>query len=145
MRYLILLGLFGCGYKQTSETYIDPAFSSYIKTFNDKGGPHVAFSIVFATLNVTNELGVCIRYAPNDPKNTIEIDKIYWAVLSELSREQLILHELGHCVLGLNHDSTLITLGAYTNVPKSIMYPYEFGYAPYYNDYRSYYISELIH
>lgn len=40
-------------------------------------------------------------------QNYIGIDPVYWSKnsLSEIEKQQLLLHELGHCVLGRLHDS----------------------------------------
>jgi hypothetical protein len=49
----------------------------------------------------------------------ITIDKDLWNSISELSRERLIFHELGHCVLNRVH-SNITEDGR----PISLMYPY---------------------
>lgn len=71
----------------------------------------------------------------------ISINKAYWSDASHTSRELLIFHELGHCVLNLEHDDSWITLnGVY--IPKSIMNSYLFS-EYLYDTFREYYMLEL--
>ena len=44
--------------------------------------------------------GVCLRI-PNNPQ--IVIDASFWSIYDDLEKEQLILHELAHCALGIDH------------------------------------------
>jgi hypothetical protein len=81
-------------------------------------------------------VGVCISYT-NGHKE-VQIDPDSWFNFDENYKEELIFHELGHCILGREHDTSYIDE---YRVPKSIMYPYIFGYA--YNEYKSYYMDEL--
>lgn len=48
--------------------------------------------------------GRCIRLSEQNPK--IEINQTYWDSASEMEREYLLFHELGHCVLGRKHDDS---------------------------------------
>jgi hypothetical protein len=50
-------------------------------------------------------VGVC-HY--DSESRSVEVDPSYWDGISEFQREALIFHELGHCVLNLEHDSTLL-------------------------------------
>jgi len=50
----------------------------------------------------TSVLGQCFRNVDR-PKKGI-VDRDYWEDASELEREFLIFHELGHCFLNLEHD-----------------------------------------
>jgi hypothetical protein len=45
-------------------------------------------------------VGVC-HFAPDS--RIVNVDPSYWAMISEYQREALIFHELGHCVLNLEH------------------------------------------
>jgi hypothetical protein len=48
-----------------------------------------------------NVAGVC-HYSSNSP-NVITIDQSFWNQSSEYSKEMVVFHELGHCVLGKGH------------------------------------------
>lgn len=88
--------------------------------------------------------GRCHRYSPNDPKNWIEFDEDYWNTLTYYGKEELVFHELGHCVYGLEHDERRGNVGIYSEVPLSIMYPVHFGSMNYYKENTNYYYKELL-
>lgn len=100
----------------------------------------VTVSIYFTNIADEDTAGVChirgnYRY--------IEIDEPYWNEITRNGQEWIVMHELGHCQLGLDHNETIGTVGAWSNVPVSIMYPVVFGDEPYYQDNRAYYLQEL--
>lgn len=68
----------------------------------------------------------------------VQINYHYWLRLSIAGREELIFHELGHCVLNRAHNDTLDGNG----VPVSIMNSTHLGQAKYLAQYSSY-IQEL--
>jgi len=49
-----------------------------------------------------NIMGYC------HPDGTIELSTIMWKTLTPPGRELLVFHELGHCVLGLDHTRELL-------------------------------------
>jgi hypothetical protein len=55
--------------------------------------------IAFRNLN-KNQIGVCYPAFGH-----IEIDLRYWKKATHAQREELLLHELGHCVLDLDHSN----------------------------------------
>lgn len=67
----------------------------------------------------------------------VEISRNAWNRFSDESREQLIFHELGHCLLGRHHTSDI-----WNNIPKSIMNPIQFSDWVYVPN-RVYYLNEL--
>lgn len=70
-------------------------------------------------------VGQCNYYYPplsNINRNVI-IDKEYWEAATITTRQQLMYHELGHCLLNLGHDSTFL----YGDKPTSIMSPIIFA------------------
>lgn len=72
----------------------------------------------------------------------VQISSDEWPNLGTVQRQALLHHELGHCVLWLQHDPTWITTPDDDYIPKSIMYPYiesEEVYVKYWN----YYVYEL--
>lgn len=63
-----------------------------------------------------NAIGYCII---SGSSRIVIINRGYWNVASEIERELLIFHELGHCILNMEHDETVRPDGT----PASIMYP----------------------
>lgn len=58
-------------------------------------------SIKFTDLSKPN-VGLCSISEGEQPE--IYIDRKYWARTDETMHEQLIFHEMGHCILHKNHD-----------------------------------------
>jgi hypothetical protein len=69
----------------------------------------------------------------------ILIEKGYWNQLNDYGREELVFHELGHCVFNRGHDNSTYQDGC----PASIMNEYVFGESQCYIDYRDDLITEL--
>lgn len=87
----------------------------------------------------TRTLGVCYGFRMPTWIRSIKIDVDFWKEASYYEKEATVFHELGHCVLDLNHTNEM--QGEYIFVrPKSLMYPYSFGL---YKDFREEYINEL--
>lgn len=84
---------------------IDESAMPYVMEFEHtfKTSTVVAISINddFA-FNNEKEIGHC-SYGAGKPK-AIHIRKSWWDKSGELDREQLIFHEMGHCVFGLAHS-----------------------------------------
>lgn len=95
----------------------DKAFLSYIQDFESLYGK-VKSPIIFANLD-SRKVGLCTKYS--NGYNEIKIDVNFWIRASEAAKNQLILHELGHCELNRGHDDTSIN-----NCPKSAMRSYTF-------------------
>jgi hypothetical protein len=60
--------------------------------------------------------------------------------MEDADREELIFHEMGHCVLGRAHKSIKTAEG----IPASIMHPYRISNSVY-KEYRDQYLNELFH
>ena len=127
----------------TAPIYIDPGVHSQVELFETLYHIPVNMTIKFVP-DLGPYAGVCHSYGKNDSRNWIEIDADYWSQITDAGKDQLILHELGHCVLGLEHRTERGQVGAYFDVPLSIMYPVHFGDNPYYSDNLEYYYQELI-
>lgn len=65
----------------------------------------------------------------------------YWLTFNDEKREQLILHELGHCVLRRIHDDSCVGEEVGPCNKRSLMHPY-LGMTDWANN-REYYIEEL--
>lgn len=134
----LMLLLSACGPKERGA--IDPAFDSYVQDFEMKVGmPVTGVDIVFAPTEYP-AIGVCYQYSSGN--NKIHVDPKKWASMDGYGREQLMYHELGHCVLGQGHNNAEIKLGRWT-VEGSIMNSYWFGNSWYYIKYNSQYKQAL--
>jgi hypothetical protein len=99
-----------------------------------------------ATLNGTTILGICTRYW-GSPALDITLNQIYWEAWDGQGRnsemEQLLFHELAHCLLLRGHDlTTMPTDLAGISIPATIMNPYHLA-SRYYEGNYVHYIKEL--
>lgn len=114
--------------------YQDAAFSKHIKTFEQLSNKKVDTGIRFGKLP-KGTLGACYTLSGN-----VRIAKKTWHQLKPLVQEALIFHELGHCLLGREHQ-TNFTIRFSDGCPDSLMYPYLIRSC--YIKHRNYYIKEL--
>ncbi len=129
----------GCG----RQPIIDSALQPYVDRWNSIYEEKVTVDVVFGGKQAFqgNVVGMCL--------NTTEvvIDRDYWDRSLDQGREELVFHELGHCVLGLGHDRNEVIrvddIGNNQVLYRSIMYPATFGNTPMYNDNHSYYVDQL--
>lgn len=115
---------------------MDARVIRYVKSFERYYGKNIPnINIKFRDLP-GHTGGVCYTLTKK-----IEIDEPKWKNdKDEYSKEEVIFHELGHCVLNLGHDYH-IKRG--TRCPISIMYYKGASYKRCYRKYRPYYIMEL--
>jgi hypothetical protein len=127
---------------------VEKEFIPHIKTFEKACNKKVEIEIKFSTLNFfpIDAIGICFSpYLPSFIKRVILIDRDWWDNWNEYSGlgEELILHELGHCVLDRLHNEEVHSLVEKYQRPTSIMYPSIFGYWGWYESYREEYLKEL--
>lgn len=123
------------------ETVVESDIVPYVKRFEALYKKEVDIRITFNNLDYP-KVGVC--YTWTDGYRNIEIDTKQWKAMSDLGREEVIFHELGHCILGRGHDESKVDLGVFKQAPASIMYPYVFGDASVYREFKdSQYYKEL--
>lgn len=138
----MLNSILGCAQQQElhnniPEFKIDPEFQSYVNTFEKDMSTKVQINMTFYSQS-DSVVAICYSYDKKPELNYVEVDPIQWSYLDENGKEEVIFHELGHCLMGKDHDSMF--LEEY-NVPKSIMYPYVFSIA--YGVHKPYYVEEL--
>ncbi len=75
-------------------------FSPYVENFEDLFNMTTQTKVVFSDLS-DGLPARCLYEA-----HLIEINENLWASYSETTREALIIHELGHCELGLLHNDS---------------------------------------
>lgn len=49
-------------------------------------------------------IGACRRNDGEGVNRSVFFDKPYWVTATNLEKEYVVFHELGHCFLGLDHD-----------------------------------------
>lgn len=123
---------------------IDSAFAPYIQVFEEtsvKYGKPIKIDNLVMIFNTREEqyAGVCYKAGFYDFQNTplIEINEYAWKILSEEQKLNLILHELGHCILNRDH-----TTESKDGRPASLMYPSVFFPNIFFPNY-DYYMEEL--
>ncbi len=148
MKYLILslVLLTGCsGSLVKPGLHVNPEFIPHLEQFHKEAKANNRLIIIEnltikfdGKLNDTNILAECEHaYYP-----IISFRPSFWDNASEEDRENVMFHELGHCILNLDHDEERIRTINNESIAKSIMYPWPLD-GNVYLRYRSYYIIEL--
>lgn len=118
---IFALSLVSCG-KPTLDT---GQFQSYVDKFQTEaarfGHPITVNDLVILFDHLTGEeFGLCETGAGMTP--TIHLDEPGWNQADDATRESLLFHELGHCVLGQSHrNDTAAVDGSSGAIPTSIM------------------------
>lgn len=102
--------------------------------------------IVFDAATVYPILGKC---TVSTKGLSIKINPENWQYASKAEREQLMFHELGHCLMGLQHDNTVAKLYDYNSEidgfysgAANLMNAYAI-WGEWYEPNRTYYINKL--
>lgn len=72
---------------------------------------------LFKDISEDHVAGQC-SYSYNRPRQ-VTIDTPFWNRSSQLSREMIVFHELGHCVLNLDHDERSFPSGLCRSIMRS--------------------------
>jgi hypothetical protein len=72
---------------------------------------------LFTDIPADNVAGQC-SYSYNHPRQ-VTIDIPFWNRSNQLSREMIVFHELGHCVLNLDHDERSFPSGLCRSIMRS--------------------------
>jgi hypothetical protein len=123
MKYvLLLLLLTSCGPHLNIESKYQPYVDAFEKRAAMVGVPVKVTDLTILsvpTINRKDVIGNCSVPLYNFRSPTITISQEYWVNMDVYSREQLIFHEMGHCVLGRTHRSELNN-----HLHLSIMHPF---------------------
>jgi len=136
IKLLLLLLFSACGQRLELN-----GFDEYVKGFevesSSRGNKVTVTNLIIEFTTKLNQYtyGVCLLRSNDTPR--IQINKNVWFYLSDATREELMFHELGHCVLFRKHEESVNNGAAI-----SIMYPYILNDIFYSNN-RSYYLDEL--
>jgi hypothetical protein len=148
--FTFLFSLFGClpsnsGTTSTSST-IGTQFKSYVDKFISNGksfnrqlsANHLTIKFN-SSLSGTRTLAQCILN-PSSPSSyqRIEVNPTFWENVNIDSREYVLFHELGHCLLLRDHDDATIETSDGYSINKSIMSTYFSTSDDYVNNYSSY-------
>lgn len=145
-----LLTLIGCGVVDSLDNRwitsndIEPEFHSYVEEFKQNSQLGHTVKMIFGEIKEEDVIAYCYNYG-NLRKNYILVDRTRYNELTDLEKEEVVYHELGHCILFRDHDETILNgndYGLKYNLFKSIMYPYVFGGYKFKN-HESYYHTEL--
>lgn len=147
MKYLILiLAVLSCAacakpYEPPKqERDVAPELEPWVQSFEATYGVETDYIVQVADLAWPTQ-GLC---RISNGFKTVTVSTAYYSYYMNdyYAMEQLIYHELGHCSLGLDHNTTM-----YNGYPISIMYPYTFvsfpGWMNNYIVHRNDYINEL--
>lgn len=116
----------------------------YVQKFESYHGKKITFPVRFNKLE-GKAVGIC--YSWSDGQRLVEIDKEFFNRSTSDAIEQVVLHEMGHCVLDKGHEDRTTTFVDETKqYPKSIMRSYAFNEEELlvYKKYLDYYIKELL-
>lgn len=145
---LTALTVLGCQ-KETltiAESYIDEDLAPYFERFKEEGAARgvtvdyerANISAHLENIEAENVSGQCIH--SRDDVERLVIDIEFWRQATDMRKEFVIFHELGHCFLDRGHLETKLADGTCA----SIMHSGLSGCRNAYNSLtRSYYLDEL--
>lgn len=126
---------------------VDSEFIPFVQRFEARCGIQVKVSIIKVDFvsNVGGEwYAGCRNFGPHDPRNIIYVQGAYWDAAGDSGKEELLSHELGHCVLNRRHLPGLTILNGRPGSPISIMNPEPFGDIDnIFDNNKEYYYNEL--
>jgi len=134
------LVLIGCSNTQPSR-YVNSSsveLSVYVQDFENRYNLSVGLPVYIGDDLNANTVAVCRIWV--DGYREVQFNRLFYNQYKQdyYFMQQIIYHELGHCVFNLGHDETIEN-----NRPKSIMYPYAFGNTPEYKNNLYSYYNEL--
>lgn len=101
---------------------VDPELKPYLDSFYRLNYRYIDGSIMnHMTMGITSwplkngAVGTCTYYKLPDGGREIEISYAYWKTMTNEEKEQLVFHELAHCLCDLSHTHMR---GAYKNAEK---------------------------
>jgi hypothetical protein len=123
--------------------YVQPEFRDYLETFKKEGSARGVIldssnlTVVFKNLSHSSDLlGEC-----NVDYELVEIDETSWKAMSLYTQEQVLFHELGHCLLKRTAHTADGVLHRGKIIPVSLMAPKRNNL--YSQNSRDYYLDEL--
>ena len=127
---------------------VDAPFQDFVSNFeqasSEEGQALVINDLVvaFGSTPNLNETGVC-EYAENETPR-ITINQRIWNTLNDYDKQEVMFHELGHCVLKrLHQNGEMMAYNNTVRIAESIMYPYRIS-GTIYRDNIVHYHNELV-
>ena len=121
---LLLLSVYLFSCFGGTEAGIDPELREYVDRFNEEAkARNLDFEIRIAEIDVNlaeifsnGVLGQCLN--TEEGVDAVQIDRSYWEspTTTDLDKEFVIFHELGHCVLERSHINTPDGSGTCTSI-----------------------------
>lgn len=141
-RFVAILTLLCVSCAQMRVVKVDSGLQDFVQRFETAGNIQVDSLVVkFGDTGAPQSNGEqIVGYCQLSPGlvPTVVISTEYFNEIADAQREELIFHELGHCVLDRGHTATALGDGC----PSSIMDPYTLD--PYcYSEHYEYYKEEL--
>lgn len=146
---ILLLTLISC--KQPTYVNvrnINPEFIDIVELIEEDLGITVDYEIEFSTTGELDSktLGVCSK--EHNGKKSVQINIDTWDNLNDSIREILLIHEIGHCTLDIEHThEDKVDLGAPIDCPSDLMVKYMFNSflaEVCYENNRDYYLDMMI-
>ena len=126
---------------------VDAPFQEFVNNFEqaaaDENGSLVINDLIvrFGSTPNLNETGVC-EWAENETPR-ITLNQRIWSTLNDYDRQEVMFHELGHCVLKRVHQtSEILGYSGTVQIAESVMYPYRIS-GTIYRDNIEHYHEEL--
>lgn len=139
----LVISLSACGKKENPHVAIESQFASYVNNFQVRSQEQ-GRGVVIDNLEVSmvptldklgsNVVGVCYRNVDGSGTPRVEISEEYWIRMDTDAREELMFHELGHCVITRGHRGSVDASG----FPLSVMNPFIFSSYHYLQNYHNY-------
>jgi len=106
---IIIFSGISCRKDEVIDSFVDSSLQDYFERFTEEGALRTVVvdyqasrvSGYIRLITTPNVIGQC-AHDPNEP-STVIIDRSYWNIATDLEREFLVFHELGHCVLNRDH------------------------------------------
>ena len=104
---------------------VDPELRTYFQRFEDEAARRgyqvdltaTGISGVISEIDETHVLGTCSY--PRAQPNRVTVDQTFWNRGSDLFREFVVFHELGHCFLFRPHLEEFLSNGACASIMRS--------------------------
>ena len=129
--FLLVITIFSCKkedvFTETSDPLIDAESAlkpSCVRFTNEAKARGIAVDLsdhpltgIISDIPTSQVIGQC-SYS-NETPYKVTIDKPFWDKASDLGKEFVVFHELGHCVLGRAHDESTDSRGFCLSIMRS--------------------------